>query len=126
LIWTAAKNKEGGYILAGQTSSEDGDVPGGTHGFNDGWIVNLNHKGNLLWQKALGGSMFEDFEQVISCNDNGYLAVGATNSNDGDVSGLHGESEDAWIVKLDKSGDLLWQKHLVEQVQKDFMALSKL
>ena len=112
LIWSAAKNNTGGYILAGQTSSTDGDVSG-LHGFNDAWIVNLNHEGNVLWQKALGGSIFEDFEQVITSNDHGYIAVGATNSNDGDVSGLHSEfTEDGWIVKLDGSGNIIWQKTL--------------
>ena len=38
--------------------------------------------------------------------------AGYTESNDGDVSGYHGGDYDAWVVKLNSSGDILWQKCL--------------
>ncbi len=37
------------------------------------------------------------------------MVAGYSISNDEDVSGNHGES-DYWIVKLDSSGDIKWQK----------------
>jgi hypothetical protein len=33
-------------------------------------------------------------------------------STDGQVTGLHGSREDFWVVKLDKTGTLQWQKTL--------------
>ena len=46
---------DGGFIMAGYTYSEDGDVIG-LHGSGDDfWIVKTDSLGNLQWQKCLGG-----------------------------------------------------------------------
>ena len=44
-----------------------------------------------------------------ACTAGGYIAGGNTKSTGGDVSGLHGGS-DAWIIRVNESGNLLWQK----------------
>ena len=41
--------------------------------------------------------------------DGGYMLTGYTQSNDGDVAGNHGAA-DAWLVKVDSSGNFQWQK----------------
>lgn len=46
---------DGGYLLACDTRSSDGDVSG-HHGQSDWWVVKLDNQGNLLWEKAYGGS----------------------------------------------------------------------
>ncbi|MDR3076987.1 MAG: hypothetical protein LBU26_06765, partial [Synergistaceae bacterium] len=45
---------DGGYIVAGYTSSTDGDVTD-NHGSRDGWIIKLDAFGNLVAKKTLGG-----------------------------------------------------------------------
>ena len=103
---------DGGYILTGSTESNDGDVSG-QHGGFDAWIVKLDREGNILWQKTLGGSESDGASSVIATIDHGYIIAGSTESNDGDVSGNHGDgSSDVWVVKLDREGNLLWQKTL--------------
>ncbi len=102
---------DGGYIFTGSTSSNDGDVSG-NHGGGDVWVVKLDREGNLLWQRALGGSGFDKADDITTTPDGGYIIVGDTQSNDGDVSGHHGSPNDAWVVKLDREGNLLWQKTL--------------
>ena len=47
---------DGGYILAGETSSNDGDVIG-SHGGEDVWVVKINVLGIIQWQKCLGGTV---------------------------------------------------------------------
>lgn len=101
---------DGGYIMAGYTSSTDGDVSG-NHGGQDAWIVKLSSTGNIEWQKALGGTSDERAQSIQSTNDGGYILSGTTYSNDGDVIGNHG-SVDAWVVKLSSIGNLEWQKAL--------------
>lgn len=100
---------DGGCIVAGTTESVNGNVTG-NHGFGDYWVVKLDNKGNIQWQKALGGSMSEQASCVQVTADGGYIVAGNTDSNDGDVTGLHGGGFDAWIVKLDGGGKIVWQK----------------
>lgn len=104
----------GGFIIAGSTLSNDGDVTG-SHGgpglYGDFWIVKIDTAGTILWQRALGGSGDEMATSIEPTSDGGYIAAGMSNSNDGDVSGNHGDF-DYWIVKLDETGIIEWQKSL--------------
>ena len=99
-----------GFIVAGYTQSTDGDITS-LHGFEDYWIIKLDNSGNLQWQKTFGGTEDERAWSVQQTADGGYIAGGYTRSNDGDVTGNHGDY-DFWVVKLDGSGTLQWQKAL--------------
>ncbi|THU37048.1 T9SS C-terminal target domain-containing protein [Niastella caeni] len=98
---------DGGCLLAGYTISTDGDVTG-NHGNSDCWIVKLNAAGAMVWQKTLGGSRQDRPGSVIAI-PGGYMVVGYTGSNDGDVTGNHG-GYDFWVVKLNESGTIISQK----------------
>ena len=100
--------RDGGYIIAGETGSIDGDVTG-SHGNNDFWVVKLNSAGALLWQKTLGGSLNEEAYSIIETNDHGYFVAGNSESSDGDITGTNG-GYDFWVAKLDSTGHLQWQK----------------
>jgi len=66
---------------------------------------------SIQWQKCLGGTLGDIGYSIIQTSDGGYLSGGYAISNDGDVSGNHSNGlNDAWIVKLDSNGILLWQK----------------
>jgi hypothetical protein len=47
---------DGGFIAAGHTSSNDGDVSGNHGGNGDAWVVKISADGTLQWQKCYGGS----------------------------------------------------------------------
>lgn len=104
-----AQTSDGGFIVAGFTNSADGDVTGFHGGSVDMWIVKISETGNLQWQKSLGGTGDEIAYDIKVTSDNGYIIIGYTTSNDGDVSGNHGGS-DIWVVKLNASGNIQWQK----------------
>ncbi|MDR2457284.1 MAG: hypothetical protein LBD41_02235 [Clostridiales Family XIII bacterium] len=101
---------DGGFIVAGSTYSIDGDVTE-NHGGSDIWIVKLDSEGTLQWQKSFGGSGNESTRSIHQISDGGYIFVGSSKSNDGDVTGNHGD-EDYWLVKLNSQGTLLWQNSL--------------
>lgn len=101
---------DGGYIMVGFTESNDGDVAG-NHGGGDAWVVKLATTGALQWQKCLGGTCQELFNEIQTTADGGYSMVGTTCSSNGDVVGFH-DVQDAWVVKLSTSGVLEWQKCL--------------
>jgi hypothetical protein len=99
---------DGGFLVAGNTRSTDGDVFG-NHGGTDIWLVNLSSIGNVQWKKAYGGSGNDDVYSIQQTRDLGYIMSGTTLSNNWDVSGNHG-NYDAWVVKLDSIGAIQWQK----------------
>lgn len=99
---------DGGYFIAGHTFSNDGDVKG-NHGGADWWVIKIDETGKLIWQKCLGGSKYDQANSVQSTTDGGCIVAGFEESNDGDVKDNHGIG-DYWLVKLDKSGNIQWQK----------------
>ncbi len=99
---------DGGYIIAGNSSSNNGDVSS-NNGSSDFWVVKTDVSGTIQWQKSLGGSGFDQAFSVIQTNDGGYVATGFSSSNNGDVSGNNGQG-DIWTVKLDNTGTIEWQK----------------
>jgi hypothetical protein len=101
---------DGGYIVGGVTNSNDMQVSG-NHGFSDEWVIKLNAAGKIQWKKTYGGSAGDNLSCIIQTKDGGYITAGGTNSNNGDVSGTHDiVYGDFWITKLDKNGNLQWQK----------------
>ncbi len=99
---------EGGYIVVGASASDDGDVTG-NHGDFDYWVVKLTPNLEISWQKSFGGSKKDIPSFIQQLSDGGYIIAGASVSNDGDVTGNHGDL-DYWIVKLTAGGELSWQK----------------
>jgi hypothetical protein len=113
-------NSIGGFTIAGSSNSQNGQVSGFHPGVctfgvcQDFWIVNTDSLGNLLWENCFGGTGHEEAYSIASTGDGGSIICGYTTSIDGDVTGIHtGLSEmDVWVIRLDSSGTLLWQRCL--------------
>ncbi len=101
---------DGGYIVCGYTGSSNGDVSV-NYGGRDIWVVKLDSLGEILWERSLGGSEADTGTSIQLTSDGGYIVCGYTFSNDGDVSMNFG-TEDIWLVKLDSSGEILWDRNL--------------
>jgi hypothetical protein len=107
---------DGGYLVAGVIGSNDGNVTNMHGGYTDVWLAKLDASGNLLWEKALGGSLEDGGDipwvggaSITLTNDGGFIIVTSSKSNDGDVSGNHGDF-DCWVIKFDSIADIEWQK----------------
>ena len=111
--YSIARAVDGGIVVVGSSLSNDGDVTGhhGATTATDGLVVKLSGDGTVQWTKSIGGSGNDELDRVIVTSDGGYICVGITTSNDGDVSGNHG-GQDIWVVKLDAYGNIQWQKCL--------------
>lgn len=107
--WTIRKTADGGYIVGCESESSDGDITG-AHGLTDFWIFKIDDLGNLLWQKTFGGSSQDVMHSLIPTSDGGYIFIGTTGSNDGDVSVPGFTQGGTWIVKLDAAANIVWQK----------------
>lgn len=105
---------DGGYLIGGYTSCDvSGDQNGMCYGDLDCWIVKLDIDGSILWQKTIGGSLFDEPEDAINTSDGGYLLGLVSKSN---ISGNKTENckgdQDFWIVKIDSLGNIVWDKTL--------------
>ncbi len=92
-----AQTQSGNFIVAGKTDSF------GANG-QDIWVISLDQNGNILWQKRYDkGIVSDEAYAIIPTSDEGLLIIGDTTSN-------RGNDFDAWLLKLDKNGQIMWQK----------------
>lgn len=103
------QTSDNGYIAAGSDFTTSGPDSIGNHGIRDFMVTKLSSTGAATWIKCLGGTGNEEAKSIEPTSDGGYIVAGYTGSNDGDVTGWHGNS-DYWVVKLDASGNITWQK----------------
>ena len=70
---------------------------------SDLWILKLNQDGKELWSKTYGGNGEEAAYDIIETNDYGYAIAGFTSTNEN-------FQDDALVLKLDSSGNKLWER----------------
>ena len=99
---------DGGTITGGYTNSNNGDVVGAISG-TDAWILKLDASGQAEWKTIIGGTGDDYCYSVIRDNAGNYVFAGTTNSTNGDISVNLG-GFDAWMVKLDASGNIIFSK----------------
>lgn len=94
---------DNGYILAGYSSSSDGDVSG-NYGLEDVWIIKLDSLGNLEWEKDYGTTNKDYALSIQQTVDTGYIVTGYT------LNYLPPSSEAWTTMKLDAFGNIEWKK----------------
>jgi hypothetical protein len=107
VFYNIMETATGDILAIGTAGSNDKQVTNhhGTPGTDDVWLVKTNSSGQLIKERCYGGSKSEStfdlgMSEGIMIDKNGsILIVGETNSNDGDVSGNHGDY-DGWLVKV--------------------------
>ncbi len=106
--YDVVQTSDGGFIMVGNTESDNFDItnPLGSY---DYWAIKVDAAGNLIWQKNYGGSEIEIAYSITKTNDGNYLILGDTRSSDNQVTNPKGNA-DAWLIKINDNGDLLWQK----------------
>ncbi len=131
-LLTAFQTTDGGYILGGSSSS-DVAVSISTNTTNknalmttkkdltsksepsrgnmDYWIVKLNSQGEVQWQKTYGGKYADELRSMEQTKDGGYILGGYSNSpQSGDKTQTSIGIGDYWVVKIDASGGIEWQR----------------
>jgi uncharacterized delta-60 repeat protein len=97
IAYSVRTTPDGGFIVAGFTDSFGS-------GGADAWVLRLDGDGNLLWQKAFGGSGTDGAYAVRPLPDGGFVVVGYT------YSFTAGGESRAWVFRLSPTGSLVWQK----------------
>ncbi|MBI5962998.1 MAG: SBBP repeat-containing protein [Chloroflexi bacterium] len=87
-------------------------------GLSDSFISKLDHNGNFVWAKSMGGADYDDgYSIALDSNDNIYAMGGFSGTADFDPGpGIFNLTsagyEDIFISKLDADGNLLWAKSI--------------
>lgn len=87
---------DGGYIVAGSTSSFG-------NGNSDVYLLKLDSFGIKQWSSVFGGPNVDWGFSVVQTADSGYVVCGYTNS-------FGAGGYDIYLIKADQSGNLLWSK----------------
>ena len=107
-----------GYALLGYSMSNDGDASR-NEGFHDNWVILIDSKGNIVWEKSYGFSGHDHAYNIIKTKDgnlffNGFLDVTASrglgSTEKVEKSIKHGVGE-FWCHKIDLDGNILWRKY---------------
>ena len=110
--WKTIPTSDGGFAFVGFSESTDGDLSGhhGTATNNDLWVCKMTAAGTIQWSKLFGGTEDEEGHDILQTSDGGFMVVGWTDSNDGDVTGHHGSAgmSDFWVLKITAAGVLDW------------------
>ena len=110
------QTRDNGYLLTGvldvSASNGQGDRHAAVrqrHAGGDYWAVKLNSSGVREWSNYYGGSFTDTAYDAIQTQDNGYIIIGSSDSNDVDISNSKG-GYDFWVVKISNTGSLVWEK----------------
>jgi hypothetical protein len=111
-ITSVQQTPDGGYIIGGSSDSyTSGDKTEDNSGLTDIWVIKLDNSGNIVWQNTIGGNQTDKLNAIVQTADGGYVLGGYSDSN---ISGDKTENcyglFDYWILKIDSTGNVQWQK----------------
>lgn len=108
-VYSLQQTNDGGYIVAGNT---------GTNDDNDFLILKLFFDGTIEWSKTYGGNQDELPYSIQQTDDGGYIVAGHTVS-------LGAGSSDIWVLKLASDGTIEWQKSYGESESDNAYSIQK-
>lgn len=104
------KLKKDRFLTVCTTNSVDGDMKE-FMGEKDVWIACLSKNFDIVWQRAFGGSMFDEVHDIIQTKRGSLILAGTTFSSDQDLDGAgYNGLGDAWMMKISEQGNLAWSR----------------
>ena len=99
------ETEENGLIMAGYSCSNDGDISG-NNGKYDGWVMKVDSLGEVIWSNLYGSDKNDRLNSISKTEDGGYIVSGTSDS----WKVYNGGEDEYWILKLDKDGNLEWER----------------
>lgn len=105
---------DNGYLICGYANSAGlKDKSENCKGEYDYWLIKLKTDGSIEWDRTIGGSDAEWIYDVALTNDGGYVLGGFSQSGiSGDKKEASRGGYDYWVVKVNNTGIVEWQKTL--------------
>ena len=89
---------------------------------NKPWLLRLAPDGTVRWEKRYSGGKddrSDSLDAIVRAGDGGFFMSGSTESKGAG-------RKDAWLVRVDSEGALLWEQHYGDQFDDEFTALTAL
>ncbi|MEO0899889.1 MAG: OmpA family protein [Bacteroidota bacterium] len=102
---------EDGTLIIGGDGFSKQHLGNENHGESDVFVLKYSTQGAIFWKKTLGGSKEDALGDLIQTSDGGFLVVGKSASQDGDIPSNRG-GFDVWVTKLSASGNIEWVRIL--------------
>lgn len=102
------ETNDGNFILSTTTNSTTGSIRN-SYGRKDALLVKISPAGDLLWQKAFGGSNDDSGGRLIKTSNGNLLMYGHSLSDDFDLKENNGV-KGLWMINLNEKGESLWSK----------------
>lgn len=110
IVWQTKYDPPGGG-LGGYASAILGADDGGFYvagnlwvGVTGAWVMKIDSDGVVEWQKVYGDVWLDHANDIQSTSDGGFIVAGMR------YGILQGDNCAAWLIKLDDSGNVLWEK----------------
>ncbi len=98
--YSIKQTSDNGYIYCGLRYNRDSL---GATSDNDVLLIKVDSLGEKKWEKIFGGVGYEWGQSLEIAEDGGFMVFGSTNS-------YGAGSYDAYLIKTDSLGNMLWQK----------------
>jgi len=98
---------DGGYVLAGSSSSGGSGTP-------DFWLVKTDGNGIKQWDNYYGTSGSDGAGPILETEDGGYILAGRS-------KGLGSDDSFSLIYKLDQNGNVQWSKEINNSNYDEFL-----
>ncbi|UPK67195.1 RHS repeat domain-containing protein [Chitinophaga filiformis] len=95
-VYDVIRTPDNGFMIAGSTTIAANN--------KNAYLIRTDSKGEVLWSRHYGGTGNDNFAQIKSTSDGGYIAVGTI--------AAYAVARDAMIVKLTEKGDVTWSKRV--------------
>jgi len=100
------------YVIAALSNSAISELKSvATYGANDYYIIKLDQKGKLIWEKTYGGEYDDRIHSIVETTD-GFLLIGDSNSSISGNKTIHQDKNGVWLVSIDFNGEIINQNNL--------------
>ena len=109
------QTQDNGFLLSGVLDVSASDGAGNNrmnmerHAGGDYWVIKIDAMGDLQWSRYFGGTFTDTAYDSVQTQDGNFLIMGSSDSDDVDINNNKG-TYDFWVVKLNNTGTLLWEK----------------
>ena len=114
-LFTMLEMPDGGFLLGCHSNSDiSGDKTENSRGSHDIWLIRTDVQGNKLWDKTIGGSEYEQVNDIVWSGDGNVYCSGGTTSpeNNGELGPESARGGmDFLLLKINPfDGAVLWTR----------------